>query len=308
MSSVRDGALTAIDECQFQFRTRRWNCSVLQDNRLWRHKLISGTREAAFVHAVSAAGVAHAVTRACSTGELDKCGCDRSVRGKSNEGFQWSGCSDNVAFGTAFSRAFVDVREIRASTKKSKSSILALMNLHNNEAGRQILEDNVHVECKCHGVSGSCELKTCWRSMPTFREVGQSLKDKFDGATEVSQRKKGSRRELIPLNPFFKPYTDTDLVYLNNSPDYCEFDPKAGSLGTHGRVCNRTSKGVDGCDLLCCGRGFRTRKERHLRYEISGADNRWRNIFPLIARSSLNKMSGIPDKSWQPPLVQLETT
>jgi len=41
------------------------------------------------------------------------------------------------------------------------------------------------VQCKCHGVSGSCEVKTCWRSVPAFREVGNILKDKYNGATEV---------------------------------------------------------------------------------------------------------------------------
>ena len=42
----------------------------------------------AFVHAISSAGVAHALTRACSSGELENCGCDRSLRGMSPEGFQ----------------------------------------------------------------------------------------------------------------------------------------------------------------------------------------------------------------------------
>ena len=50
--------------------------------------LVTGTREMAFVHAISSAGVAHALTRACSSGELENCGCDRSLRGMSPEGFQ----------------------------------------------------------------------------------------------------------------------------------------------------------------------------------------------------------------------------
>jgi len=41
------------------------------------------------------------------------------------------------------------------------------------------------VQCKCHGVSGSCEVKTCWRSVPSFRELGVILKEKYNGATEV---------------------------------------------------------------------------------------------------------------------------
>lgn len=48
--------------------------------------VVTGTREAAFVYAISAASVAFAVTRACSSGELDKCGCDRNVHGVSPEG------------------------------------------------------------------------------------------------------------------------------------------------------------------------------------------------------------------------------
>lgn len=97
----------------------------------------SGTREAAFVHAISSAGVAHAVTRACSSGQLQKCGCDRTVRGRSPDGFEWSGCSHNIAYGTAFSKAFVDARE-KGKKRKQKNPARALMNLHNNEAGRRV--------------------------------------------------------------------------------------------------------------------------------------------------------------------------
>jgi len=95
-----------------------------------------GTRETAFVHAISSAGVANAVTRSCSTGTIDRCGCDRSIQGRAKEGFEWSGCSDNIAYGNAFAKTFVDARERvkGSSTLASK----ALMNLHNNNAGRKV--------------------------------------------------------------------------------------------------------------------------------------------------------------------------
>lgn len=32
----------------------------------------------------------------------------------------------------------------------------------------------------------------------------------------------------------------------------------AGSMGTGGRVCSRTSRGVDSCEVMCCGRGYHT--------------------------------------------------
>lgn len=40
-------------------------------------------------------------------------------------------------------------------------------------------------ECKCHGMSGSCSVKTCWMRLPNFRVIGDSLKDRFDAATRV---------------------------------------------------------------------------------------------------------------------------
>jgi len=115
----------------------------------------------AFVHAISSAGVAHTVTRACSTGSLNRCGCDKTVGQRTTIGpgasrrnarglsgstsFQWAGCSDNAAYGSAFAKLFVDARE-RA---KGKEASRALMNLHNNNAGRKVrnrpVDSLVHV-------------------------------------------------------------------------------------------------------------------------------------------------------------------
>jgi wingless-type MMTV integration site family protein 4 len=110
--------------------------------------------------------------------------------------------------------------------------------------------------CKCHGVSGSCSMKICWRVMPSFREVGRDLKTRFDGASHVMYLQQ--RHRLKPYDAKQKKPTKRDLVYLEESPDFCEYNPNTGSLGTKGRECNKSSYGLDGCALMCCGRGYQT--------------------------------------------------
>jgi wingless-type MMTV integration site family protein 4 len=68
------------------------------------------------------------------------------------------------------------------------------------------------------------------------------LKEKFDEAHHVKPKKQPGRRMLLPKNKRFKPHGDIDLVYLEKSPDYCEYDVKHGSLGTKGRECDPVSK------------------------------------------------------------------
>ncbi|XP_017587494.1 PREDICTED: protein Wnt-4-like [Corvus brachyrhynchos] len=110
------------------------------------------------------------------------------------------------------------------------------MNLHNNEAGRKALLAHMKVECKCHGVSGSCEVRTCWKVMPPFRQVGNVLKEKFEGAAEVYPKRVGSRKLLVPKSSRFKPYTAHVLVYLLASPDFCDRDPRHGISGPSGNT------------------------------------------------------------------------
>ncbi|DAA16787.1 protein Wnt-7a [Bos indicus] len=254
---IGEGSQMGLDECQFQFRNGRWNCSALGERTVFGKELKVGSREAAFTYAIIAAGVAHAITAACTQGNLSDCGCDKEKQGQyhRDEGWKWGGCSADIRYGIGFAKVFVDAREIKQNAR-------TLMNLHNNEAGRKILEENMKLECKCHGVSGSCTTKTCWTTLPQFRELGYVLKDKYNEAVHVepvraSRNKRPAFLKIKKPLSYRKPM-DTELVYIEKSPSYCEEDPATGSVGTQGRACNKTAPQASGCDLMCCGRGYNT--------------------------------------------------
>lgn len=113
------------------------------------------------------------------------------------------------------------------------------------------------LDCKCHGVSGSCQVKTCWKTMSPFRLVGDYLRRRYDDGIQVTVDQSGHELVLVDSRYPPKPARD-DLVFLEESPDYCVPDHRTGSLGTGSRECNRTLTGVGGCEVLCCGRGFNT--------------------------------------------------
>lgn len=82
------------------------------------------------------------------------------------------------------------------------------------------------LECKCHGVSGSCTLRTCWMAMSDFRKTGDYLRRKYNGAIEVTMNQDGTG--FAVANKAFRKATKNDLVYFENSPDYCLQDKAAG--------------------------------------------------------------------------------
>ncbi|RXN09180.1 Wnt-2b-A-like protein [Labeo rohita] len=260
MQSIGEGAKEWIRECQHQFRHHRWNCSTLErDHTVFGRVMLRSSREAAFVYAISSAGVVYAITRACSQGELKICGCDTHRRGRASDeegDFDWGGCSDNINYGIKFAKAFVDARERMVKDAR------ALMNLHNNRCGRMAVKRFMKTECKCHGVSGSCALRTCWLAMSDFRRTGDYLRKKYNTAVEVTMNQDGSG--FMVADRDYKRTTKNDLVYIENSPDYCLMDRSAGSLGTAGRVCNKSSRGMDGCEVMCCGRGYDTTRVKRM--------------------------------------------
>ncbi|KRZ68694.1 Protein Wnt-11b-2 [Trichinella papuae] len=205
MPIIMKSASQSVMICQQQFKNYRWNCSSVRQVPKLPPDLTKGTREQALVYALSAAAVAHGIAKACSSGTIAYCPCGNAVSGGKLDDYIRKGCSDNVPY------------------------------------GQKIINHMLELKCKCHGVSGSCNLKTCW---------------KYSRAAEVRWLSGGnSARYNVEPYALVGRVTEDDLVYIRKSPDYCTEDPRVGSIGTQGRTCNATEQSSAGCDSMCCGRG-----------------------------------------------------
>lgn len=61
------------------------------------------------------------------------------------------------------------------------------------------------------------------------------------------------------------PISRTDLLFLEESPDFCMPSKSYNIRGTKGRECSENPKSSDWCEKLCCGRGYKTevREEKY---------------------------------------------
>ncbi|XP_035661445.1 protein Wnt-9a-like isoform X3 [Branchiostoma floridae] len=241
-------------ECQHQFHNERWNCT-LGKTRL--NMLKRGFKETAFLYAISSSGLTHALGRACSSGKLERCTCDESFNDIDNrETWLWGGCGDNLKYSRKFARQFLSMN------KAEEQDLRAAVDRHNTNLGirsvtYQVVRSRVKTTCKCHGVSGSCSVQTCWRQLAPFHEIGDVLKNKYEKAMKVVSMTNGAgeRAQLMnePVgNEAPKGPKNNDMVFVDDSPSYC----KKGkySYGTRGRICDKEKN----CDSICCGRGHNT--------------------------------------------------
>lgn len=91
---------------------------------------------------------------------------------------------------------------------------------------RQTVSQGMRTKCTCHGVSGSCSVRTCWRALGPLARAGAAL------------FREAARAAALPARPpslRLHRRARARLRYVTPSPDYCEPDAAAGSQGTHGR-------------------------------------------------------------------------
>ncbi|KAM8946926.1 protein Wnt-9b [Pelodytes ibericus] len=241
--SLKEAVRLGIMECQYQLRSERWNCSLQGRGSL----LKRGFKETAFLYAVSASALTHSLAKACSAGRMERCTCDDSPGLESQRAWQWGVCGDNLRHSTRFLQNFLGQRRGGRDTR-------AKIDLHNTNAGIKAVKSGLKTTCKCHGVSGSCAVRTCWKQLSPFHETGALLKAKYENAVRIlgaSNEAVGGHDSLGHSFSGRSPRSG-DLVYLEDSPSFCRHS--RFSPGTAGRVCSRETT----CDSVCCGRGYNT--------------------------------------------------
>ncbi|EGV98939.1 Protein Wnt-9a [Cricetulus griseus] len=207
-------------------------------------------KETAFLYAISSAGLTHALAKACSAGRMERCTCDEAPDLENREAWQWGGCGDNLKYSSKFVKEFLG--------RRSSKDLRARVDFHNN----LVIKAGVETTCKCHGVSGSCTVRTCWRQLAPFHEVGKHLKHKYETALKVGSTTNEATGEAGAISPprgrasgsgGGDPLPRTpEAMHLDDSPSFClagRFSP-----GTAGRRCHREKN----CESICCGRGHNT--------------------------------------------------
>lgn len=153
-----------------------------------------------------------------------------------------------------------------------EGTLLAYNDLMLKYVSLQAVKATMKRICRCHGMSESCALQTCWMQLSDFREVGDYLKLKHDQAhkLELDKRRVRAGNNADPRGAVadaLGAISRSELIYLEDSPDYCAKNASLGLQGTEGRECVQNGDGLSqwekrSCRRLCHECGLRVEERR----------------------------------------------
>lgn len=300
IEAIASGSRSAIIECQAQFADKQWNCSTFFSHLLF-GKFVAedSTRETGVLQAYFAAGAVKGIASACHDQKIRDCVCslDGPVESTDAEGnIIYRDCSEDSTYSIDYVLNFifpgltvsiaterynvnfqiVKNKDGSISTSIERTAIAAmdqptaepepsepytriLNDVHNTVVGLKAINQTSQ-ECACHGLSGTCSIQTCYTKIKEVSEIGSDLSTKYSGAVKVIKQENSTK--LVSAYPNRDNPSESDLVYVNESPNFCNPDPSKGVLGTKDRLCTPNGEGSDSCQSLCCNHGFYTKTFR----------------------------------------------
>lgn len=106
-------------------------------------------------------------------------------------------------------------------------------------------------------MSGACSSKKCVKRLPKFSVIADAVKELYNKAIKVGMDNNGVK--LLTSQDEERDPTDKDMIYAENSPDFCQKSLLFGSEGTKGRECQLKANEPNSCKKLCCNRGHTTK-------------------------------------------------
>ncbi|KAF5277383.1 hypothetical protein FQA39_LY06196 [Lamprigera yunnana] len=266
----------AMNHCKNVFKWDKWNCPESAFSR--RRKEIA-TKEQAVVHAIMSASLVHIITTNCSKGILKGCKCSTKVSRQTIPKFTlrspkasqetettkvewyWGGCYADVELGQNIAIKVLDEMEVGNDAQ-------TYANLHNNLVGRTMVHNAMVRKCRCHGISGSCSLQTCWLQVSPFFKIAELIRHRYKKAIRTNLLNKVDSLEETPpiTTKKIEHISNHQLVYLEKSPNYCISDGARSWPGTKGRTCSRsklktaTHMEKRSCRNICRQCGLKVRK------------------------------------------------
>jgi len=258
MPFVEESIQLVKSECKEQFAQRIWDCSSIEKAPKFGFDLRSDTKESAFVYALASAAMTFTISKACFSGKLFGCSCSNKPifvqASKANQVRQsdFGACPDITLKGIKFSRQFAFAELKKKHSKNPINQQRQKIKKHNIKLGGQVVRDLQSINCRCHGVTGACQLKHCMKRLPTFPEVATRLFKMYEKAVQIDLRQQRSGGKKFAARG--------KLVYADSSPNYCIADESLGTSGTTGRECLLSGAGNQSCEKLCCGQGYKRQR------------------------------------------------
>lgn len=166
--------------------------------------------------------------------------------------FAWQGCDESVHFAFEVAKMYLESQEYDMDQTNK------LINAHNYRAGRLAVKRTAKRICKCHGISGSCQISTCWIGMPSTRQVAEYLRKLHRAAIKVGPSS-AQETDSVQLAKELNRTKTNKLVFIDPSPDYCYENLQHGINGTLGRYC-MPSMNQNSCDRLCTKCGYKIKR------------------------------------------------